>query len=227
MLSRSRLPSAGLILLVVTCRVCVAGEPLFEDPFDRELSPRWEVVGLTKDDYRLRDGALELRVQPIQRGQPAPMLKVNLPFTTADTVVASAEVSVIGEPLQRGEMAGLCLTDTNGPVFTVRKTNIDGFSVFAPGEVDFIGKPGEEGDPSHYTVKYWPADKAAGPLRITIRGHYAHFQTGPSTEGKFRTYFHSAIQEAHDGLGFGLIATGRTDDSVRWVRFDNFRVDKP
>ena len=40
----------------------------------------------------------------------------------------SVEVTPIGEPLRRGELAGLCLTDNDGAVFTVRKTNIDGYS---------------------------------------------------------------------------------------------------
>jgi hypothetical protein len=221
------LKTLALLICLAGWAACDAREPLFQDNFDSGLSDKWEIVGLKKEDYRIRDGALEVRVQKHERGQPTPMLKVNLPFTTADTVIASVDVTVIGEPLERGEMAGLCLTDAKGQSFTVRKTNIDGFFVFAPGEVDFIGNDGEEGDVSKYTVKYWPADKDAGPLRITIRGHYAHFQTGPSKEGKYRTYFHSAIQETKDGLGFGLLATGRTDDSVRWVRFDNFRVEKP
>ncbi len=226
MLSAIRKLLAFLIFLAL-CHRCSAGEALFLETFDKELSSKWDAVGLKKEDYRIRDGALEMRIQQNQRGQPTPMLKVNLPFTTADTVIAAVDVTVVGEPLERGEMAGLCFTDADGPSFTVRKTNIDGFFLFAPGDVDFIGQPGQEGDPGKYTVKYWPADKDAGPLRITIRGHYAHFQTGPSTEGQYRTYFHSAITEAKEGLGFGLIASGRTDDSVRWVRFDNFRVEKP
>ncbi len=202
-------------------------EVLFEDRFEGGLSEKWQVVGLEKEDYRLRDGALEVRVVPGQPKQRRPMLKIDLPFTTADTVVASVEVSVVGQPLQRGELAGLSLTDQDGPVFTARKTNIDGFFVFAPGEVDFIGQSGEEGDPGKYTVKYWPADEAAGPIRIMVRHHYAHFQTGPTAAGKYATYFHSAIGEADEGLGFGLTVGDGTGDGERWVRFDNFRVTKP
>ena len=215
------------LLILSGWTVCHGGELLFQDNFDKELSPKWQFIGLTKDDYRLRDGALEVRVQKSQRGQPTPMLKVNLPFTTDDNVIAKVDVSVVGEPLDRGESAGMCLTDADGQSFTVRKTNIEGFFVFAPGEVDFIGQDGEEGDFSKYTVKYWPAAKEAGPLRIIIRGSYAHFQTGPTKDGQYRTYFHSAIREAKDGMGFGLFATGRSDAAEHWVRFDNFRVERP
>jgi hypothetical protein len=109
---------------------------------------------------------------------------------------------------------------------TGRVTNIDGYQVLAPGQPEFIGRPGQESDPGKYTVKYWPADKALGPLRIVVRGHYAHFQVGPATDGKYLTFFHSALQRSDEGLGFGLVASGEAAAGDRWVRFDNFRVTK-
>lgn len=219
----------SFILAALVCAAalsnCYGQTVLFEETFDAELSDKWQISGLDREDYRIRDGALELRLKADQEGA-RPGLKVDLPFTTEGTVVASVEMTVVGEPLKRGEFAGLCLTDESGAVFTVRKTNIDGYFVFSPGEVEFIGDPGEEGDPAHYTVKYWPAAESAGPLRIIVRGHYAHFQVGPSKEGKYRTFFHSAIHEAREGLGFGLRVAGRSGDGERWVRFDNFRVTR-
>jgi hypothetical protein len=216
---------AGILLAWWLCLSLCRGEDLlFEDTFDTSLSTKWEAVGLAKDDYRIRNGGLEVRVQRSERKGKAPMLMVNLPFKTSETVTASVEVTVVDQPLGRHEFAGMCLLDGDGPSFTVRKQNVDGYFVLAPGEVDFIGKDGEEGDPGKYTLKYWPADKAAGPLRIIVNHHYAHFQTGPTAEGKYQTFFHSAIQESDEGMGFGLVTSGGQDDTERWVRFDNFRV---
>lgn len=124
------------ILAVTAFVLCLAWLPngyaqtvLFEDTFDGALSDKWQIIGLDREDYRVRDGALELRVTPDPKKQPQPMLKVDLPFTTAETVEASVEVTMVGEQLQRGESAGLCLTDKDGAVFTARKTNIDGYFV--------------------------------------------------------------------------------------------------
>ena len=203
---------------------CHAEDLLFEDNFDAGLSSKWEVVGLKKDDYRIRNGGLEVRVQSGEGRRDTPMLKVKLPFGTSETVTASVEATIVSEPLGRNEFAGLFLFDADGPSFTVRKTNIDGYFLLAPGEVDFIGKPGEEGDPGKYTVKYWPADEAAGPLRIIVRQHYAYFQVGPSADGKYQNFFHSAIQNHDEGMGFGLMTAGSSGDTSPWVRFDNFRV---
>jgi len=220
------LASIGLIACFVCQSIGFGQTILFEDTFDNELSNKWEMVGLEREDYRIQEGALELRLKRVSANQHAPMLKVNLPFSTEDSVVASVEVKVIGEPLPRGAMAGLCLTDQDGAAFTVRKTNVDGFFLLAPGEVDFIGNEGQEGDPGKYTVKYWPADESFGPLRVLVRGHYAYFQVGPSVEGSFKSFFHSAIRESDKGMGFGITAVGSNDDSEQWVRFDNFRVTK-
>ena len=204
----------------------LADELLFEDSFENGLSEKWQVVGLSQDEYRVRDGGFEMRVQSEKRGQIEPMLRIELPFNTSESVIASVDVTTLDEPLERGEFAGLALTHNGRVSFRVRKTNIDGYFVFAPGEPEFIGKSGEEGDPGKYTVKYWPADKSAGPMKIIVRGEYAYFQVGPSTDDKYQTFFHSAIEEGKDGMGFALVAAGSTDEKTRWVRFDNFRVTK-
>jgi hypothetical protein len=227
LLQRPLLPTR-LLAAAVLC-FCVAADchgqaVLFEDSFDNGISEEWEIVGLEPEDYRVRDGCLEVRVKPVAPGEARPMLYVTLPFSTAGTVTASVEVTVVGDPLRRGELAGLCLTDHGEAEFTVHKTNIDGYSVLSPGEPEFIGRPGEEGDPGKYTVKYWPADPAFGPLRVIVRGDYAYFQAGPSADGKYRTFFHSAIHHAEEGLGFGLVVDGGSGDGERWVRFDNFKV---
>jgi hypothetical protein len=220
--------SLSLVILGMWTAVSSAEEKvLFSDDFAGELSPKWQRVGLTDEDVRLRDGALEIRLRPVQKGQARPMLRVDLPFTSAGTVIAAVDVTLPDKGLPRGAEAGLSLTSAGQSAFTVRKTNIDGFQVFAPGEVRFLGQAGQEGDPGQYSVTYRPARATDGPLRIIVRGHYAYFQTGPTQSGEYRTLFHSAIQEGNERLGFCLFATGDDSEKDRWVRFDNFRVTDP
>jgi hypothetical protein len=197
---------------------------LFEDDFDDGLSSKWQTVGLAKQDYRIRDGGLELRVQPGKLTRDTPMFKVILPFAPSEIIVASVEVTVLDRFTEPAEFAGLFLTAERGVEFGGKKQYMDGHLVFSPGNVEFIGQPGEEGDPAKYTLQYWPADKDAGPLRILVRNHYAYFQVGPSLEGKYLNFFHSAIRKNEKERGFGLVAAGGPDDAVHWVRFDNFRV---
>jgi hypothetical protein len=199
---------------------------LFEDDFEDGLSSKWQTVGLKKEDYRIRDGGLELRVQRGKLTRHTPMLKVVLPFTSSDTVVASVDVTVLDRFTEPAEFGGLFLTAEHGVEFGAKIRRLNGHLVFSPGNVEFNGEPGEEGDPAKYTLRFLPADKDAGPLRIIVRSHYAHFQVGPSSEGKYLNFFHSAIRKNERERGFSLAAAGGSDDAVHWVRFDNFRVLK-
>ena len=206
--------------------VGISKDPLFADDFNNGLSSKWQVVGLQKEDYRIRDGGLELRVQPGKRTGDTPMLKVILPFVTTSTVIASVDVTILDEFTEDGEFGGLCLIADDDVEFTVRKQRVNGSLVFAPGKYDFIGKPGDEGEPRQYTIKYWPALDESGPLRIIVRQKYAHFQVGPSSEDKFLNFFFSAIVDSDKKCGFSLVAAGGPKDAVHWVRFDNFRVTR-
>ena len=141
-------------------------------------------------------------------------------------MVASVDVTILNEFTEDGEFAGLCLIADGDVEFTVKKLLTDGKLFFSPGEYDFIGKPGEEGDGRKYTIKYWPALKEAGPLRLIVRQNYAFFQVGPSSQGKFLNFFFSAITASEKVCGFSLVAAGGPKDAVHWVRFDNFRVTR-
>ncbi len=214
------------VAFLLSSPVCLAEQVIFEDDFDHGLSSKWQAVGLKKEDNRIRDGGLELRVQPGKLTRDTPMLKVALPFTASDSVVASVEVTVINAFTQPKEFAGLFLVDKDGRDFGAKKQFIDGKLVFSPGKYTFKGELGEEGDPNKYTVKYSPVNKAAGPIRILVRGSTAFFQVGPSTKDQYQNFFHSAIVTETKERGFCLTASGAPQDAVHWVRFDNFRVSK-
>ena len=128
---------------------CFGEDVLFEDNFDNGLSDKWQVVGLEKKDYRVRDGALEIRLSPWKAKQPQPMLKVDLPFGTADSVVASVDVSVEYETLKRGERAGVSLNDRVGTSFTGRVTNNDGYIVLAQVRWNSLESPEKRGIPEN------------------------------------------------------------------------------
>lgn len=209
-----------------TARHATAEDVLFEDNFSGTLSIKWQAVGLTEDDYRIRDGGLEMRVQPGRRTRDTPMLMVLLPFNTSETVTASVEVTPLDRFTEPDESAGLFLTDADSREFGAEKRNMNGHLVFSPGNVEFIGEKGDEGDPQQYALKFWPANEVYGPLRIIVRGHYGHFQVGPSPAGKYLNFFHSAIRKNEPKRGFCLSASGAPSDREHWVRFDNFRVTR-
>jgi hypothetical protein len=68
------------------------------------------------------------------------------------------------------------------------------------------------------------ASADAGPLRIVVDRGHAFFQVGPSAEGKYLNFFHSAIKRETNQRGFALTAAGAPPGSSHWVRFEDFRV---
>jgi hypothetical protein len=212
------------IQLIAATQMSLAQEVLFEDDFNGALSPKWSAVGLKKDDYRIKNGGLEMRVQPGNAAKDTPMLVVLLPFETTDSVTASVGLTLIDRFTEPSESAGIFLTDEDSREFGAEKRNLNGHLVFSPGEVEFIGKEGTEGDPQQYALKFWPANDDFGPLRIIVRGNYGYFQVGPSTDGKYLNFFHSAIRPKEPKRGFCLSASGGPSDKDHWVRFDDFRV---
>ena len=57
----------GLLVMIAARTSGAADEVLFEDNFDKGLAAKWSAVGLKKDDYRIKAGALEMRVRPRAR----------------------------------------------------------------------------------------------------------------------------------------------------------------
>ena len=216
---------AAIQLLSLPMR-CSAEEILFEDTFDEKLSPQWKAIGLKEGEYRVRNGGLEMRVLPVNKRTGPPMLMVHLPFKTHETVTASVELSLIDQFTEPTETAGLYLTDEDSREFAAEKKNINGHIVFSPGKVEFIGKEGTDGDPQQFTLKFWPANEEFGPLRIIVRGGYGYFQAGPSREGEYLNFFHSALRDNEPKRGFCLSTYGGPTDKEHWVRFDNCRVVK-
>ena len=183
------------VIVFLTCYpLSVAEDVLFEDNFDHGLSSMWQIAGLAKEDFRIRDGGLELRVQPGKLTRNTPMLRVVLPFDSSQTVVASVDVKVLDQFTEPAEFGGLYLTDGDGVEFGVKKRRFNGHLVYSPGNVQFTGAPGEEGDFSKYALKFRSVADDAGPLRIIVRSHYAHFQVGPSSTAKYLNFFHTRFR---------------------------------
>ncbi len=197
----------------------------FKDDFADRISDKWQVVGLKDSDYRVRNGGLEMRVQRGAMGRATPMLKVFLPFNSADSFAASVKVVPLDNFTQDGELAGLCLIDEAGPEFAAKLQRVDDKLVFAPPKYQFIGVPGEEGDPKKYDVKYTLATAKDSLLLITVRGGYAFFQAGAYNAKAYQGIFHSAIRGDSKKRGFCLVAAGAPEGAEHWVRFENFRVE--
>lgn len=202
---------------------CLAEDVLFKDSFDKGLSDQWQIVGLRREDYRVRDGALEMRVQPGKLTAETAMLKVLLPFDSTSTVAASVKVTLLDEFKDEQEFAGLFLVDEAGREFAAKQEFFGGKLVYSPGRLESEDEE-EELPAPRFEMIYTKVARDAGPLRILVDRGYAFFQVGPSAEDKYLNFFYSAIRKDSKERGFALTAAGAPAKSNHWVRFDDFRV---
>ena len=195
-----------------------------EEKFDEMGEPKWQAVGLPESDYRLREGALEVRVLAGVDHDDPPRIEFPYSFHTEQTLIAEVRVTLLQPFAAEGEFVGLAALDGKNPEFVGKKEWKEDKLVFSPGYYEFIGKSEEEeGDPTKYREKSYPAEDGAGKLRIIVRQGYAHFQVGPNAEGKYLNLFESRIVDGKLS-GFCLYAQGAPKDAEHWVRFDDFRI---
>lgn len=212
------------ILFTSIVKTVLCDEVIFRDDFQEKLSSKFQVIGLKPEDYRIRNGGLEMRVQPGKWRREMPRIDVVLPFTDQETRVVSVKVTLLDKFTQEGELAGVHFFDTDGTIFKGSKERRGERLVYTPGAVKFVGMEGEEGDPAKYATTLVDETPDAGPLRIIVDKSYAFFQIGPSTKGAYGNHFFSAIRNKPDSRGFGLFACGAPEGSNHWVRFENFQV---
>lgn len=199
-------------------------EVVFADDLDPGLSSEWNIASIPIEDYRLRDGALELRVQPGMLSDKTPMVSITFPHKATDVLIAPVDIAPLDPFSEQSESAGFCLASDRKTETGTRKQFIDGQLVLSPPQPEFIGQPGEEGDPEKYALRFWPATKESGPLRVIVRDDVAYAQTGPSGEGNDVNLYHAALVKNPKQRGFALLATGGPVSKAHWVRFDNVRV---
>src|SRR5262245_24879743 len=81
--------TVALMVLVISAPAATGEEMIFLDDFSHGLSGKWQAIGLKKSDYHVRDGALEMRVQPGKVAHDSPRLAVVLPFAPDESVITS------------------------------------------------------------------------------------------------------------------------------------------
>ena len=198
--------------------------PAFVERFHEKLSNGWKVVGLKESDYRLRKDGLELRVQSGKQDTktPVPSIRVTVPIEEEADLLASVKVTPLDEFSADGERAGMML-EPGG--FAAKKERVAGRVVYSPGEYKFRGAAGTESDPKNYEVSYTNAKDDKLALCIALRGDQAFFQTGPDAQGKYQSFFHSAVVSHKKTIEVCLFADGAPEKVEHWVRFGDLRVD--
>jgi hypothetical protein len=193
------------LTLWILLGVVLAGEPrvLFEDAFHKRPGDGWTWLRENKDAWRIRDDALEVRVEP----GVAPTVKNALLRTAPDRsklkFAVEVTVTFTSPPTQQYEQGGITWYHEGKPVFKLVHEHIDGKEWIIPGKKPAPGK----------TVQ----------LRLVVDGRRWTAQYRPDPMGKFRTVGTGQLPPpGRDQVS--IQCYNGPPDAAHWIRFDNFRI---
>jgi hypothetical protein len=196
-----------LLALIVLCAWAMAAEPkvVFEDKFEGKLAEGWRWLREDPATWRLREGALEIRVEP----GVAHNVKNALVRVAPDRREGKFAIEVIvanhTRPTQQWEQAGITWYSDGKPVFKLVKERIDGDLYIIPGKV--------------------PMKSKSVQLRLIVTEKEWTAQFRPDGKGEFQTAAKGALP-APGKDEVSIQCYNGPPNAEHWIRFDDFRILK-
>ena len=217
-------PSIVCVLALLALTVAAApgskeSRVVFEDTFEQDaLADGWRWHRENPETWRLRDGGLEIRVEPGRGESVKNVLWRDAPDRQKRAYAIEVTVTNHTVPTTQWEQAGLILYRHGVPVVKVGKELVDGKLCVIPGEVAM--------------------DAATVRLRLVVKGDDYVAQYQPDARGEFKTAARGRIvagrnipaagklpaAEAGAGDQVSLQCFEGPPDAEHWIRFDDFRI---
>ncbi len=200
-----------VLMLLIGCFFCSgvlsAAEPtvIFEDKFEGKLDKGWTWLRENPKAWRLKDGALEIRLEPGAAGNVKNALLRKAPDRSRGTYAIEVTVTTTVAPTQQFEQAGITWYHGDKPVFKLVKERIDGPTWIIPGK------------------KSMPAKSVQ--LRLIVAGEKWTAQYRPDGKGEFLTAGEGKLPAPGEGQ-VSLQGYHGPADAEHWIRFDDFRILK-
>ncbi len=207
--ARSMKPLIALCFFVVVplapFRPVLAAEQriLFQDTFDDQLGDGWTWLREQKDDWRIKDGALEIRVQPGKANTVTNALLRRAPDRTQTKFAVELTVTFTTDPIQQYEQGGITWYHDSKPVFKLVHEHIDGSNWIIPGKK--------------------PAPQRTVQLRLIVDGTAWTAQYREDLRGEFLTAATGTLPPAGDDQ-ISIQCYDGPSAVEHWIRFDDFRV---
>jgi hypothetical protein len=178
---------------------------VFEDRFTGKLAEGWTWLRENQDAWRLRDNALEIRVQPGLAETVKNALLRKAPDRSQGKYAVEVTVTNIRKPTQQYEQAGITWYHDGKPVFKLVKELVDGQLMIIPGR-----KP-----MTNDTVQ----------LRLIVTEDSFTAQYRPDAQGEFQTAATGKLPPPGDDQ-VSIQCYHGPPDIEHWIRFDDCRILK-
>ncbi len=195
-----------LILLLLGGAVSAADpEAIFCDTFDAKPAEGWKWLRENPPAWRMKDGALEIRVEPGVAGTVKNALVRPAPDRSQGTFAIDLTVTNTTHPTNQYEQAGITWYHDGQPVFKLVKELIDGDLYIIPGKV--------------------PMKAETVQLRLVVTADTWTAQFRPNGEGDFQTAATGKLPPPGSDE-VSIQCYQGPPDAEHWIRFDDFRILK-
>ncbi|MCX7872612.1 MAG: hypothetical protein N2487_04940 [Verrucomicrobiae bacterium] len=183
----------------------IAEEVVFEETFDGKLKDGWRWIREESEDWRIKDGALEICVRPGDSQSVRNALVRSAPDRTQGKYAVEVTITNLHPPKNQFEQAGITWYCGGKPMFKLVKELVDGKLMIIPGRKPITND----------TVQF--------RLVVERENYIAQFR--PNGEGEFITSATGKLP-APDNDDVSIQCYHGSFEEDRWIRFDNFRIVK-
>ena len=176
---------------------------IFEEQFEGKLAGGWKWLRENPQAWRMRQGALEIRVEPGVARNVKNALVRQAPDRSRGKYAIDVTVTNTTKPTQQYEQAGITWYNNGKPVFKLVKELVDGKLMIIPGRKPVSSK----------TVQ----------LRLIVTKGNFIAQFRPDARGKFQTAAAGKLP-APDNDQVSIQCYNGPANAEHWIRFDDFRI---
>ena len=176
---------------------------IFEDCFEGNLADGWTWLRENPQAWRIRQDALEIRVEPEVAHTVKNALVRQAPDRSRGKFAIDVTVTNTTRPTQQYEQAGITWYHGGKPVFKLVKELIDGELFIIPGR------------------KPMPSETVQ--LRLIVKGDNFIAQFRPDAKGEFQTAATGMLPAPGDDQ-VSIQCYNGPADAEHWIRFDDFRI---
>ncbi len=195
----------GALASLILVGAAALDQTVFEDLFDGNLGEGWTWLRENPDAWRLREGGLEIKVEPGVADTVKDALLRQAPDRGLGTYSIEVVVTNSVLPTQQYEQAGITWYSGGKPVFKLVKELIDGSLYIIPGKV--------------------PMKSQSVRLRLIVSGDTFSAQFQPDGKGEFQTAATGPLP-ATDNDMVSIQCYNGPPGAEHWIRFDDFRIAK-
>jgi hypothetical protein len=183
----------------------LAAEPhvVFEDKFDAKLGHGWAWLRENTTAWRMRNGGLEIRVEPGLANNVKNALLRPAPDRTKATFAIEVTITFTSLPTKQFEQAGITWYQKGTPVFKLVHEHIDGKDYIIPGKV--------------------PAPEKTVRLRLLVTKDRYTAQFQPNAKGDFKTVASGTLAPGAEEQ-VSIQCYNGPANAEHWMRFDDFQI---